>query len=171
MCLYVTPVCCLKLYDRRICSFTCAWEKDWELPTSSHNFSCCCLLYPPKHLWYTAVATVFVSFFSKLKILFRLQICNYFSHSASLLTTPHAREELFLHQGMFFSNGSVLYFSVREAETTKWFLFTFVTKQQHSALTVERLLAVLQDALLHLQFVQQKFTHSFTNHYCCVCYN
>lgn len=130
----------------------------------------CCLVDPPKHLWHTAVPTVIVSFFSNQKILGRLQKCNYFSHSVSLLTTSCAREDLFLHQCMLFSNGSFLYFSVREAETTEWFLFTFVAKQ-HTTLTAEQSLAVLQDALLHLQFVQQKFTHSFTNHYSCVCYN
>lgn len=131
----------------------------------------CCLLDSPKHLWHTAVLTVFVSFFSNQKFLCRLQKCNYFSHSSSLLTTPCAREELFLHQCMLFSNSSFMYFSVREAGTTELFLFTFVAKQQQWAWTVEQSLAVLQDALLHLQFVQQKFTHCFTNHYYCVCYN
>lgn len=130
----------------------------------------CCSLDPPKHLWHTAVPTVFVAirkFFSNQKILCRLQKCNYVSHSPSLLA-PCAGEELFLHQCMLFGNGNFLQFSEREAETTEWFLFTFVAKQQHSALTVEQFFAVLQDALLHLQFVQQKFTHSFTNHYYCL---
>lgn len=67
----------------------------YQAPTTPPVF---CLLDPPKHLWHTAVPTVFVSFFSNQKILGRLQKCNYFSHSASLLTTPCAREELFLHQ-------------------------------------------------------------------------